>query len=202
MVKSYDTNKATNDTAKDFFGSEQVKNELKNDFEKFLAKGFKLIHSGTTREALIKMVTDSPNKLDGISSAVTLVVNKIDEVSRGAQHEVHDAVKINAATVFTGDIATIAKVKLDDKQLKTTVALCIQKYLSGEIQAGRIDPQILQQQLSESTSRLSPEEQEEADMHMREIDETAQSSEQEMIQGAQGAPAESMVNAEVPPNGI
>jgi len=154
--------------------------KMKADLNQFVSKGMQLLHSEDTRDQVVSVLRSSSNPAQGVSDALVPIVQRIDSASRAAGQEVHDAVKLLGAIELVGQIIEIGELskalpKMSDEDKNTALAVSIQDYMKGEIDAGRVDPKVLQQQLSQGMNQLSEDQKIQIGDSMKSIHETAMS---------------------------
>ena len=161
------------------FGKENSQ-KVEGDINQFISKGMKLLHSEQTRDGVLKVLQSQPNKLQAVSDAIVPIVQKIDSSARTAGGEIHDMIKLQGTAELAQQVIEIGEAsgavdKFTPEETQTALAITVQDYLKGEISAGRIDPNILQQEMNKGLGQLPPKDQEQINQSMQTIDQTAES---------------------------
>lgn len=160
--------------------------KLQEDLQKFINKGTILVHSEQSRDKIIKMLTTG-NPLEAVANTTVMVMQRLDKAARDAGQEVHDYVKLQAAVDLTGQVAEVGAAsgtipQLSEEELQTSLSVGIEKFLKGEIEAGRVDPEGLKAELGRGISQMPPEQQMGLDKQLRTINQTAMQSQGRAIQ--------------------
>jgi hypothetical protein len=166
----------------------QAEQEMQEDYQKFINKGTKLIHSEQTRDSVLE-VLNRDNPLESVADVSVYLVQRIDQAARAAGVEVHDIVKLHGAVDLVGQVAEVGAMagkipELSQEELQASLAITVEKYLKGEIAGGRIDQAALQSELQKGIQQMPPEAQKELDGQLRLINRTALKSTGKEVQRA------------------
>jgi hypothetical protein len=164
--------------------------KIQEDSMKFVNKGTMMIHSEQSRDQILEMIGSGQNPLESVADATVMVVQRVDEAARQAGEEVHDMVKLQAAIDLTEQIAEVGAAsgkipELSPEQLNTSLSVGIQKFLQGEIEAGRIDPEGLKAELTQGIKQMPREQQLGLHKELQGINQTALASTGQTAAGQQ-----------------
>ena len=162
-----------------FANSDKTKKAIQNDYRSVLAKGMKLIHGKDTRENLLRAIsTDNP--VDSVANITVTIMARIGQALRQARKTVSDEVKAIAANNLMGQILEVGEasgtVQLDDDEKELAFSLAINKYMDGEIKAGRMDPKILAEETGRSVANMDEAQRKQIDEQLNRINDTAMAS--------------------------
>lgn len=142
----------------------KAKQRIATDTQQFINKGTKMIHSEQTRASVLKTLTGAGNPLEKLANTTVGIVSRIDQLSRKAGVETHDMAKIGGAFDLLKQLSEVGSAskaipKLTEEQLTTSFSIAVEKYISSEIRAGRIDPDALKEEMAKGIKAMPKEEQ-------------------------------------------
>lgn len=155
----------------------QASQDVRKDYDKYLAKATMLIHAPETTGAIQNMLGGG-DPVKKIVAATVMIMQRLDGVARASGLEVQDTVKVFAASEIINMIAELGEAAGKFKKLSTrlhelALAAAVQDYVKGEIRAGRIDPKRLQAEMDANLRKLPADQRKEiADAQIR-IQQTA-----------------------------
>lgn len=141
-------------------GNQDFPPELKEEIERFVVKGSKLIHSPDTRDEVVSML-QVKEPIEAVVDVTVGIVQRIDQLSRNEEIELNDVTRAIGGSKIADEVIEVGEAsgifKLDDNQRQLVYAAGTQKYIQGEIEAGRMDPEKLKQSLTKAAQSLPPE---------------------------------------------
>ena len=150
---------------------------MEQDLQKFVTNGMKLLHSEKSRDQTLQMLK-SEKPIESVVNLMVKTVQRLDAEARKSGKETHDLVKSQGAAELTAQVIEIGeaagKFTFTEEEKKLAMGMGVQKYMKEEIAAGRIDPQIMAEQMQNNISQLSEEEKASLDKDLLSIDKSAQ----------------------------
>jgi len=156
---------------------------LKDDYEQWIVTAMEMVHGQETRDQFMTLLkTPSAGQMNGkgqvesLAGAVVLVIQKIDNASRGQQVEVEDSIKVLGASEISKQIYEVGEaaglLNLDEDHQELALSFAVQNYVRGEVEAKRIDPAKLKAHFDKGLRALPPEEKEKAAASMARVSAT------------------------------
>ncbi len=168
---------------------EATERQLEADGERFTAKGMKLIHSPQSRSAVVNVLNKN-NPIESVADATVQVISRLDQVSDG---RVNDMVKIKSGLDLMMQIIEVGEASgklqpMSDEEKQAAYAVSIEKYLKGEIAAGRINKEALTADMEQGIAKMSGEERMGLGEQLQTINRTAVGSTMETAGQATDSP--------------
>ena len=153
------------------------KADVREDFDRYVARATALIHSPETTGAVQNML-GGPDPVSKIAAATVMVMQRLDSAARASNIEVQDTIKTFGAVEIVNMVIELGEAagkfgKLDKDLSELALSVAVQDYVKGEIRAGRIDPKRLQVQMDADMRKLPPKQRKEIQASQVRLQQTA-----------------------------
>ena len=159
---------------------------IQEKYMRYVARGMKLIHHPSMRDNVLNALS-SGEPIESTAKTLFAIINKVDDAARKSNEEIPDEIKAIAAADLLGQLAELGQVtgkfNLDKDKQEAALASAVNKYMSSEINAGRIDRRALAEAAGKNVFDMSPEQRQQVDESMKRIYATASESKQRYSAG-------------------
>lgn len=155
----------------------QAQNKVAEEIDKYLINAMELLHSEKTRDSMFELIMSKPDPIESMSDAVTLILNRLDTDIRRAGIEVSDAARLASSFEITAQVIELAVSSGEleeptEEEGYLVLAVAMEKYIKGEIEAGRMDKDKLAAEVNQMIQYMDPEEKEAMIESMEKMDQT------------------------------
>ena len=141
----------------------QANEKIKQEIDEYLMNAMDLLHSEKTRDAMYDMILSKPDPVESISDTVVLIFNRIDSSISKAGTPVSDTARLASSYEITNQVIELATAGGDleepsEEDRALVLSVSVEKYIKGEIKAGRMDKDKLAQEVDQMVKVMDPEE--------------------------------------------